>query len=147
MPSIILRWNVPMVPTRRNVAMARRNLSASDGVNPAATIAIRIACSWNSGTPSALRSTASSSFEGERTGMEDGGVDGSGPEDGDLDDEIVEILRLEPRQHAHLCAALDLEHADRIRALEHAVDRRILRRNAREREFLAVMPLDQGERL
>ena len=34
--------------------MARRNLSASAGSNPAATMAMRIACSWNSGTPSVL---------------------------------------------------------------------------------------------
>ena len=31
--------------------MARRSRSASAGVNLAATIAMRIACSWNSGTP------------------------------------------------------------------------------------------------
>ena len=52
------------MPTRRNVAMARRSLSASAGVNPAATMAIFIACSWNSGTPSVFPSTASSSREG-----------------------------------------------------------------------------------
>ena len=53
-----------MVPTRLKVAMARRNLSASAGVKPAATMAIFIACSWNSGTPSVFDSTASSSFDG-----------------------------------------------------------------------------------
>jgi hypothetical protein len=53
-PSIILVWKVWMVPTRRNVAMARRSRSASPGVKPAATMAIFIACSWNSGTPMRL---------------------------------------------------------------------------------------------
>ncbi len=53
-----------MVPTRRKVAMARRSRSASDGVKPAATMAIFIACSWNSGTPSVLPSTRRSSSEG-----------------------------------------------------------------------------------
>ena len=48
-----------MVPTWRKVAMARRSLSASSGVKPAATMAICIACSWNSGTPSVLPSTCS----------------------------------------------------------------------------------------
>ena len=43
-----------MVPTRLKVAMARRSRSASPGVKPAATMAMRIACSWNSGTPSVL---------------------------------------------------------------------------------------------
>ncbi len=64
MPSIILVLNVPMVPVRLKVAMARRSLSASPGVKPPATMAIFIACSWNSGTPRVLPSTASSSFEG-----------------------------------------------------------------------------------
>jgi hypothetical protein len=45
MPSTIFCWNVPMVPTRRKVAMARRSLSASPGVKPPATMAMFIACS------------------------------------------------------------------------------------------------------
>ena len=53
-----------MVPMRLKVAMARRSLSASAGVKPAATMAIFIACSWNSGTPSVFDSTASSSCDG-----------------------------------------------------------------------------------
>ena len=53
-----------MVPVRLKVAMARRSLSASPGVKPPATMAIFIACSWNSGTPSVLPRTASSSFDG-----------------------------------------------------------------------------------
>ena len=53
-----------MVPTRLKVAMARRSRSASEGVKPAATMAIFIACSWNSGTPRVFDSTASSSFDG-----------------------------------------------------------------------------------
>ena len=64
MPSIILVRKVPMVPVRLKVAMARRNWSASPGVKPPATMAIFIACSWNSGTPSVLPSTASSAFDG-----------------------------------------------------------------------------------
>ena len=49
--------NVSMVPTLRNVAMARRKPLASSGVNFAATMASFIACSWNSGTPMVLPST------------------------------------------------------------------------------------------
>jgi hypothetical protein len=63
MPSIILLLNMPMVPVRLKVAMARRSLSASPGVKPPATMAIFIACSWNRGTPSVFLSTASSSSE------------------------------------------------------------------------------------
>ena len=51
---------------------------------------------------------------------------GPGPHDRDLDDQIVEFFGLEPRQHGHLGAALDLEHADRVGALDHAIDRRVL---------------------
>ena len=41
-------------------------------------------------------------------------LDRAGAHDGDLDDEIVEGPRLQPRQHVHLRPALDLEHADRV---------------------------------
>ena len=43
------------------VAIERRSWSASIAVNPAHSMATRIACSWNSGTPSVLPSTFSSS--------------------------------------------------------------------------------------
>ena len=48
MKSFLSLW---IVPERRNVAMARRSLSALAGLKPAQSIAICIACSWNSGTP------------------------------------------------------------------------------------------------
>ena len=47
-----------------------------------------------------------------------------------LDDEIVEVARLQARQHVHLRPALDLEHADRI-GLGTACRRRRDRRAAR----------------
>ena len=121
-----------MVPVRLKVAMARRSLSASPGVKPPATMAIFIACSWNSGTPSVFRqhcfqllSTDSDRLllcRAAQIGMHHVALDRSGPHDRHLDDEIVELLWLQPRQHAHLRAAFDLEHAERIRAAEHAVD-------------------------
>ena len=53
------------------VAMARRSPLASRSLNSAATMAIFIACSWNSGTPRVLRSTlASSSGSAAEPGME-----------------------------------------------------------------------------
>jgi hypothetical protein len=48
--------------------------------------------------------------------------DGSRPDDGDLDHEIVEARRLQPRQRRHLRPRLDLEHADRVRLLQHPID-------------------------
>ena len=44
----------------RRWVITRRSSSASPGVNPAATTASRIACSWKSGTPRVRASTGSS---------------------------------------------------------------------------------------
>ena len=44
----------PMVPRRRKVAIALRSSLTSASENFAATMAMRIACSWNSGTPIVL---------------------------------------------------------------------------------------------
>ena len=125
-----------MVPTRLKVAMARRSWSASDGVKPAATMAIFIACSWNSGTPSVLSQHRFQLLRriGDRLlaaaaaqiGMHHVALDRAGAHDRDFDDQVVEVLRLEPRQHGHLRAAFDLEHAERIGAVEHVVDGRFL---------------------
>ena len=59
-----------------------------------------------------------------QVGMHHAALDRAGPDDRDLDDEIVELLRLEPRQHRHLRPALDLEHADGVGAMGHLVDAR-----------------------
>jgi len=45
-------------------------------------------------------------------GMHHVALDRPRPHDRDRDDEIVKFLRLEPRQHRHLSAALDLEDAE-----------------------------------
>ncbi len=67
--------------------------------------------------------------------------------DRDLDDEIVEIPRLQARQHGHLGAALDLEDADRVGAAQHVVDRRLLGRDGGEGQVPAVMLADEVEGL
>jgi len=45
-------------------------------------------------------------------GMHHAALDGAGPHDRHLDDKVVILARLEPRQHRHLRPAFDLEHAD-----------------------------------
>jgi hypothetical protein len=72
-------------------------------------------------------------------------LDRARPHDRDLDDEIVELLRLEPRQHRHLRAAFDLKHAERVRALQHAINGGIFFRNRREREesLSVLLPLSK----
>jgi hypothetical protein len=44
--------------------------------------------------------------------------DGARADDGDLDDEVVEAVGAVAREGGHLRAALDLEHADGVGALE-----------------------------
>ena len=65
-------------------------------------------------------------------------LDRTGPDDGDLDDEIVERPRLHPRQHRHLGAALDLEGAERVGLADHGVGARVFRRDGREIQFDAL---------
>ena len=74
-------------------------------------------------------------------------LDRPGADDRHLDDEVVEIRRPEPRQHRHLRAALDLEHADRVGALDHRVDASLFRRDRGERQPLSVVSLEQLEAL
>ena len=62
----------PMVPRRRKVAMAFLSSLTSASENFAATSAMRIACSWNSGTPLVLPRMFSSSFLGPCAGEGDG---------------------------------------------------------------------------
>ena len=91
-------------PVYLKVAIDLRSWSASPGVKPAHSIATRIACSWNSGTPSVLPSTFSSSGFGivhrllalaaAEIGMHHVALDRAGPDDRHLDDEIVEGPRL-----------------------------------------------------
>ena len=78
-------------------------------------------------------------------GMHHVALDRSGPHDGDLDHEIIELRRLQPRQHRHLRPALDLEHADRVGALDHRIDASLLRRHGREPERQSIMPVEQPE--
>ena len=149
MPATSLSLNFETPPVNLKVAIARRSWSASPGVKPAHSIATRIACSWNSGTPSVLPSTFSSSgfgyydrllaFAAAQIGMHHVALDRAGPDDRDLDDEVVEGPRLHPRQHRHLRAALDLEGAERVGLADHRVGARVLGRDGREIELDALV--------
>ena len=61
--------------------------------------------------------------------MHHAALDRAGPHDRDLDHEIVEAARLQPRQHVHLRARFDLEHAERVAVAHHVVDLRVLGRD------------------
>ena len=72
---------------------------------------------------------------------------GARPHDRDLDDEIIEFLRLETRQHVHLRAALDLENAKTVALLQHSVDGRVFLRNVGKAVLFPIMRREQLERL
>jgi hypothetical protein len=59
-----------------------------------------------------------------------------------LDHQVVEAGWLQARQHRHLGARFDLEHADRVGARDHRVSRRVLRRHVGQAEGPASPPGD-----
>ena len=163
MPSTSRSWWRVTPPDSLKVAMARRSWSASSGVKPAATIASRIACSWNSGTPRVLPSTRSSSSGramlgrgggvGDRllapfapeVGMDHVALDRPGPDDRHLDDQVVEALGAEPGQHVHLRPALDLEDAEAVGPAQHGIGGRAVARQAGQVVLEPVVPAQQVE--
>ena len=74
-------------------------------------------------------------------GMDHSTGNGSWSHDADFDNQIIEILRLESRQHGHLRPALDLKHPDRVALTDHIEYRSILRRNRRHRKIDAAVLL------
>ena len=72
-------------------------------------------------------------------------LDGAGPDNGHLDDQIVIAPGPEARQHRHLRAGFDLEHPHRIGFADHVVDRRILRGKTGHGVLAAVKTADQLE--
>ena len=77
--------------------------------------------------------------------MHHAALDRSGANDRDLDHEVVEAPGFQARQHRHLRAGLDLEHADRIGLRQHPIDRRHLARNVGQREAPVAPARDQFE--
>src|ERR1700723_2948073 len=70
--------------------------------------------------------------------------DGTGTNDGYLHDKIVKIFRAITRQRGHLRTAFDLEHADRVCALDYFVDFGVFGQ-LREVNRVAVVLRDEGE--
>ena len=71
-------------------------------------------------------------------GMHHPALDRPRSNDCNLDDQVVEGCRLEPRQHVHLRPRLDLEHAQTLAALQHGVGRRTLGREGVQRQLAAT---------
>ncbi|CRN81424.1 Uncharacterised protein [Klebsiella pneumoniae] len=68
------------------------------------------------------------------------------PDDGDLDHQVVELLRAQAWQHGHLGARFDLEHTDGIGAADHFVGGRVFARDTGDAQPLAAAQrVDQVE--
>ena len=67
-------------------------------------------------------------------GMDHVALDRAGANDRDLDDQVVEGARLDPREHGHLRPALDLENAEGVGLADHRIGARILGRDGGEVE-------------
>ena len=77
-------------------------------------------------------------------GMHHVALDRARAHDRDLDDEIVEFARPQARQHVHLRAAFDLEHADGVGLAQHVVDGGVFARHGGEIEVRAFMHARSG---
>ncbi len=67
----------------------------------------------------------------------------SRPDDRHLDHEVTEPLRPQPRQHVHLRAALDLEHAEVAGPAQHGIGSRAVARQAGQVMGGAMVPAQQ----
>src|SRR5665811_692934 len=74
-------------------------------------------------------------------------LDRARPNQRDLDHEVVETARFQPRKCAHLRPALYLEYADRIGAAQHVVDALFLGRDRLQPPLLAKVSLHEIERV
>ena len=145
------------MPTRRNVAIARRNLiglarreaGGDDGDLHRLFLKQRHAQRLAEHRLQFLRGKGDllQPLAATQIGMHHVALDRPRTHDRDLDDEIVEFFRLQPRQHRHLRAALDLEHADRVGALDHLIDASLLGRNGAERQRQSVVLVEEIQAL
>ena len=78
-------------------------------------------------------------------GMHHVALDRAGADDRDLDDQVVELFRAQPRQHVHLRPALHLEHADAVGAAEHGVGLGVVLRHRLQGQRPAAVLGDQRE--
>ena len=79
--------------------------------------------------------------------MHHAALDRSGSHDRYLDHQVVEAARPQARQHAHLRAALDLEHADGVGLADHVVGGLVLGRDVLHREGMTLALADEVEAL
>ncbi len=86
-----------------------------------------------------LNATAS----GRQIRMNHISLDGTGPNDRDFDDQIIEATGLEPRQHTHLRPTLDLKDPHGVGCADHVVNSSVRGGNGRQGQRLVVVRFDQ----
>ena len=69
-------------------------------------------------------------------------LDRAGPDERDLDRQVLEVLGPGAQERLHLRAALDLEDADGVRALDLRVDGLVLQRDPRQVDRLVMLARD-----
>ena len=79
--------------------------------------------------------------------MHHAALNGAGPHDGHLNHQVVKTRGLEARQHAHLRAAFNLEHANGVGAADHGVGGRVFGGHIGQPKRPAHAGAEQIERL
>lgn len=74
-------------------------------------------------------------------------LDRSGTHDRHFNDKVIEFPGTKTRQHVHLRAAFDLEHADGVGVAQHVVDANVFSRHGCEIEWLIFERFHEFERL
>ena len=161
-PSTKRGRNASIASSLRLRLIARRSPSASPTLNPAAAIDTSSTWSWKTTTPSVSRERLAQRLVLDRhdvarvlaqaAAVLDVRVDGLAldrprADERDLHGQVVEVLGLRAQQALHLRAALDLEDADGVGGLDLGVDGRVVERDAREVDRLAVQARDRVDRL
>src|SRR5918993_79928 len=85
------------------------------------------------------------SLSAAKVGVQHLADDGSGSDDRDLNDDVVEASRAQARERGHLRAALHLEEPDRVGFLERVVDLLIVLRKMREIDLDVAVALNEAE--
>jgi hypothetical protein len=74
-------------------------------------------------------------------------LDGTGTHNGDLHHEVIETVRFQPWQHAHLCPAFHLEHTNGVGFLQHLINFRQFALHADEIKRFTFMSVNQVKSL
>ena len=75
-------------------------------------------------------------------GVDGTALDRTGPDQGDLDGQVIDVVRQHPRQHLHLGPALDLENPGGLGPFDHPEDLAVVEVYPAQVHGLAAGPVD-----